>query len=69
MMNEVNELWTSAWRQLQKHLASSFVAGGAGARDSLFATPVQGRALPASSWLMRARSGKPPTARIVQQTI
>ena len=64
-MNDVNELWTSAWRQLQKHLASSFVAGGS-ASDSLFATPVQGRALAASSWLVRARSRKQPVSRTIQ---
>jgi len=62
-MNDVNELWTSAWRQLQKHLASSFVAGRSDA-DSLFATPVQGRALP-TSWLVRARS-RQPSSRTMQ---
>lgn len=60
-MNDVNELWSSAWRQLQKHLASSFVAGGSGAGEALFATPVQGRAFDASSWLVRARSKQPPS--------
>jgi len=63
-MNDVNELWTSAWRQLQKHLASSFVAGGSGVGESLFATPVQGRALP-TSWLVRARS-RQPSSRTMQ---
>jgi hypothetical protein len=66
MMNDVNELWTSAWRQLQKHLASNFVAGGTGVGESLFATPVQGRALPASSWLVRARSRSQPVSRMIQ---
>ena len=65
-MNDVNELWTSAWRQLQKHLASSFVAGGSGVGDSLFATPVQSRALPATSWLVRARSRTQPASRTMQ---
>ena len=65
-MNDVNELWTSAWRQLQKHLASSFVAGGSGVGESRFATPVQGRALPTSSWLVRARSRTLPVSRIIQ---
>ena len=65
-MNDVNELWTSAWRQLQKHLASSFVAGGSSAAEALFATPVQGRALPTSSWLVRARSRTQPASRTMQ---
>jgi len=65
-MNEVNELWTSAWRQLQKNLASSFVAGGSGVGDSLFATPVYGKASPTSSWLVRARSRKQPASRTMQ---
>jgi hypothetical protein len=65
MMNDVNELWTSAWRQLQKHLASSFVAGGSGVGESLFATPVQGRSSP-TSWLVRARSRTQPASRTVQ---
>lgn len=59
-MNDVNELWTSAWRQLQQHLASSFVAGESGVSESLFATPVQARASPIS-WLVRARSRQPPS--------
>jgi hypothetical protein len=67
MMNEVNELWTSAWRQLQKHLANSFVAGGTGAGDALFATPVQSRTLGgSSSWLVRARSRQQPASRTMQ---
>lgn len=65
-MNDVNELWTSAWRQLQKNLASSFAAGGSSTGDSLFASPVHGRASSGGSWLMRARSGNPPASRIVQ---
>ena len=64
-MNDVNELWTSAWRQLQKHLASSFVAGGSGIGESLFATPVQGRVSP-TSWQVRARSRKQPASRTMQ---
>jgi len=65
-MNDVNELWTSAWRQLQKHLASSFVAGGSGVGESLFATPVYGKASPDSSWLVRARSRTRPASRTIQ---
>jgi hypothetical protein len=65
-MNDVNELWTSAWRQLQKHLASNFVAGGTGVGESLFATPVPGKALPTTSWLVRARSRTRPASRTMQ---
>jgi hypothetical protein len=65
-MNDVNELWTSAWRQLQKDLARSFAAGGAGASDTLFATPAPGRALASNSWLVRARSRKAQVYPIVQ---
>jgi hypothetical protein len=64
MMNDVNELWSSAWRQLQKNLASSFAAGGPDAGDALFATPVPGRALPTTSWLVRARSRTPQRSRV-----
>ena len=65
-MNEVNELWSSAWRQLHKNLASGFANGGSSAGETLFASPVQGRAvLPGSSWLVRARSAGRP-ARIIQ---
>ena len=65
-MNEVNELWSSAWRQLQKNLASGFAAGGSGMGDALFASPVQGRAsLPGNSWLVRARRSGQPT-RIIR---
>jgi hypothetical protein len=66
MMNDVNELWSSAWRQLQKNLASSFAAGGLSVAESLFASPVQGRSLSSSSWLVRARSRTQPATRIVQ---
>jgi hypothetical protein len=66
MMNDVNELWTSAWRQLQKNLASSFAAGESSVGDSLFASPVQGRASSGGSWLMRARRGNQPASPGVQ---
>ena len=64
-MNDVNELWSSAWRQLQKNLANSFAAGG-GAGDFLFASPVQGRAVPGSSWLVRARTAERSTSPSIQ---
>jgi len=65
-MNEVNELWSSAWRQLQKNLASGFAAGCPDAGDRLFGSPLQGRsAPPGTSWLMRARRAE-QSSRIIQ---
>ncbi|HXP65364.1 MAG TPA: hypothetical protein VN815_07815 [Steroidobacteraceae bacterium] len=63
-MNDVNELWSSAWRQLQKNLASSFAAGGSNAGDLLLASPVQGRASSGNSWLVRARSAQRSASRV-----
>jgi hypothetical protein len=54
-MSEVNVLWTSAWLTLQKDLAARFVAAGSAAMSPTFKTPAQGRVLPTSSWLLRAR--------------
>jgi hypothetical protein len=65
MMSEVNVLWSSAWRKLQKNLASGFVADGFGADRSLFESAPQGAVLPTSSWLVRARSRKAQVSRIV----
>ena len=65
-MNDVNELWTSAWRQLQKNLASSFAAGGSSVADALFASPVCGQASSSGSWMMRARRGNHPASPGVQ---
>jgi hypothetical protein len=64
-VNNVNELWTSAWRQLQKDLASSFAAGD-GLGEALFASPVSGRSVSSSSWLVRARSLQQPTIGSIQ---
>jgi hypothetical protein len=52
MMNDVDALWSSAWRKLQKHLASG-----------LGETPVRGKVVPAASWLIRARSRKTRNCR------
>jgi len=65
-MSEVNVLWSSAWRRLQKNLASSFVADGFVADQSLFESSAQDRVLPASSWLVRARSRKAQVSPIIQ---
>ena len=65
-MNDANELWTSAWRQLQKNLANSFAAGGRGANDTLSTTPVPGQGLTTTSWLVRARSRKMQVSSIAQ---
>ena len=64
-MNDVNELWNSPWRTLQKHLASGLGAAGSVANSPTFEAPVQGRALPTSSWLVRARS-RTPKSRTMQ---
>jgi hypothetical protein len=66
MMSEVNVLWSSAWLTLQKNLASSFGAAGFVANSPTLNAPVQVRALPASSWLVRARSRKQQGSRIIQ---
>jgi hypothetical protein len=57
-MSEVNVLWSSAWLTLQKNLASNFGAAGFVANSPTFKAPVQLRAVPTSSWLVRARSRK-----------
>jgi hypothetical protein len=62
-MSEVNVLWSSAWRNLQRSLASS--VGGDGARTKpMSEASIQGSALRASSWLVRAHSRKEQWSRI-----
>jgi len=71
-MNDENELWSSPWRKLQKDLASGFRLEGSGEKvstdESRFpgASPVPGRIVPSTSWLVRARSRKVRVARIIQ---
>ena len=73
-MNEVNELWSSPWAELQKHLASGHgvhVAGEAALSNAVGSNAVgcshavnsdvaglQDRAVASTSWLVRARSRK-----------
>jgi hypothetical protein len=65
MMSEVNVLWSSAWRNLQKNLASAVGADGAWT-GPMFEASVQGSALRPSSWLVRARSLKEQGSRMIQ---
>jgi hypothetical protein len=53
----VNGLWSSAWRNLQKNLASAVCTDGAD-RSPLFEASLQGSALRSSSWLVRAHNCK-----------
>ena len=64
-MSEVNVLWSSPWLTLQKNLASSLAASGSIAIDSTVKAPVQARALPTSSWLVRARGRKAREPQII----
>jgi hypothetical protein len=65
-MSEVNVLWSSPWLTLQKNLASSLAAAGSVAIGSSSEAPVQARALPTSSWLVRARSRKALVSPFIQ---
>jgi len=62
-MSEVNVLWSSAWRNLQRNLASTVGGDGACTRPMLEAS-FQGSALRAGSWLVRAHSRKEQWSRI-----
>ena len=65
-MSEVNVLWSSAWRKLQKNLAGGAVADGFGGEQSPFESSPQGRVLPTSSWLARARGRVARGSPIIQ---
>jgi hypothetical protein len=70
-MNDVNEMWGSPWRTLQKNLANGFAIGESNPWDC--DSPFSGSAqaprnvqVPSRtvhSWLVRARSPKLPCAR------
>jgi hypothetical protein len=65
-MNEVNELWSSAWRNLQKNLASSYGIDGS-SHEILFCAPqATGRMASSNSWLARARSREVQVSRAIQ---
>jgi hypothetical protein len=71
MMNDVNEMWGSPWRTLQKNLANGFAIGESnpwdcdspfsGSAQALRNAQVPSRTV--HSWLVRARSPKLPCAR------
>jgi hypothetical protein len=71
-MSDVNKMWSSPWRTLQKNLASGFAIEGMESRQNLWIgdslhpgrSQVPGRA--ANSWLVRARSRELRLAGIIQ---
>jgi hypothetical protein len=72
LMSDVNEIWSSPWRTLQKNLASGFATGGmeSGRNLRICDSPHPGRSqVPeraANSWLVRARSRELRLAGIIQ---
>jgi hypothetical protein len=58
-MNDVNEMWSSPWRKLQKNLASGFKFGGSGQDPWICNFAIRGESqvpgAAAHSWLVRAR--------------
>jgi hypothetical protein len=65
-MNDVNELWSSPWLELQKNLASGFGIEGSGECPWISEPQVEGRIVSSTSWLVRARSRKARAPRIIQ---
>jgi len=71
-MSDVNEMWSSPWRTLQKNLASGFAIEGMESGRNLWIgdSPHPGRSqVPgwaANSWLVRARSRELRLAGIIQ---
>jgi hypothetical protein len=66
-MNDVNELWSSPWRTLQKNLASGFsFEGSSGAKFAIGQLPLPPRMVADSSWLVRAHSRTTQVARKIQ---
>ncbi len=55
-MNEVNALWVSPWRELQKNLASSFVQKAPAKRRLSGESPAETPA--ATPWLLRAQASE-----------
>jgi hypothetical protein len=58
MMSEVNVLWISPWRELQRNLASSLAHEGSVERRLAGESQGQGEAPPPTSWLFRARASE-----------
>ena len=65
-MNDVNELWSSPWRTLQKNLASGFSFEGSGIKFAIGELPVPARLATSSSWLVRAHGRKTQVPRKIQ---
>jgi hypothetical protein len=71
-MNDVNEMWGSPWRTLQKNLASGFAleAMKSGQNPRVCESPHPGRSqVPgraANSWLVRARTRELRLASVIQ---
>jgi hypothetical protein len=71
-MSDVNKMWSSPWRTLQKNLASGFAIEGMESGQNLWIgdslhpgrSQVPGKA--ANSWLVRARSRELRLAGIIQ---
>jgi hypothetical protein len=57
-MHEVNALWVSPWRELQRNLATSFAHKGSLQRRLPGDSPGSGEAPAATSWLFRARASE-----------
>ena len=66
-MNDVNELWSSAWLTMQKNLARGFGMEWVGESLSMRESEVQGRAATTGSWLVRARSRKMQASKVIIQ--
>ena len=63
---DVNELWSSPWRKLQKNLAGGFALQGTARDFPACGQQTPGGAAPSSSWLVRAHSLKAGVPRIIQ---
>jgi len=60
MMNDVNLLWVSPWRELHKTLAGSVGTLRSAESLSKSGTSTPGEAPPPRSWLFRARAAEHP---------
>lgn len=67
-MSDVNQMWSSPWRTLQKNLASGYALEAMESGRNLWICGPQaaGRVVPTTSWLVRARSRKATIPRIIQ---
>ena len=65
-MNDVNELWNSQWRTLQKNLARGIRVEGSGVNLAAGESPPPARMVPSSSWLVRAHGRKTQVTRKIQ---